>query len=214
MQLERQVRALASMFDGVQLVVAPELHLMALPPLLERTRGRPRSEQCLSPGRSPNGSARSPARRASGSSRAASTSRPDEGVVQHRARLLAGGRARHELPQVLSLAAVRDDAARARGGRLRDRRHRPRRARDLPRRRVPGGLPPAGVGRRRGDRPGEPDRRRATARPRSSSRARTRIVNQVSVVNVNAAAPVGNGRSVVVDPEGTVLYEAGAARRS
>ena len=31
---ERQVRALGSMLDGVQLVVAPELHLMALPPLL------------------------------------------------------------------------------------------------------------------------------------------------------------------------------------
>jgi formamidase len=36
-------------------------------------------------------------------------------------------------------------------------------------------------------------------------------VNQVYLVNVNAAAPVGNGRSVVVDPEGTVLYEAGAS---
>ena len=34
-------------------------------------------------------------------------------------------------------------------------------------------------------------------------------VNQLFLVNVNAAAPVGNGRSVVVDPEGTVLYEAG-----
>jgi formamidase len=36
-------------------------------------------------------------------------------------------------------------------------------------------------------------------------------VNQVFLVNVNAAAPVGNGRSVVVDPEGTVLYEAGGS---
>ena len=36
-------------------------------------------------------------------------------------------------------------------------------------------------------------------------------MNQVYLVNVNAAAPVGNGRSVVVDPEGTVLYEAGAS---
>jgi formamidase len=32
---------------------------------------------------------------------------------------------------------------------------------------------------------------------------------QVTVVNVNAAAPVGNGRSLVVDPEGAVRYEAG-----
>jgi formamidase len=35
------------------------------------------------------------------------------------------------------------------------------------------------------------------------------IVNQVHVVNVNAAAPAGNGRSVVLDPEGAVRYEAG-----
>jgi formamidase len=37
------------------------------------------------------------------------------------------------------------------------------------------------------------------------------IVNQVYLVNVNAAAPVGNGRSVIVNPEGIVSYEAGAA---
>lgn len=34
--------------------------------------------------------------------------------------------------------------------------------------------------------------------------------NQVHVVNVNAASPVGGGRSLVVDPEGTVRYEAGS----
>src|ERR1700758_5724936 len=34
-QFERHVRALRSTFDGLQLVLAPELHLMALPPLLE-----------------------------------------------------------------------------------------------------------------------------------------------------------------------------------
>lgn len=31
------------------------------------------------------------------------------------------------------------------------------------------------------------------------------------LVNVNVAAPVGNGRSVIVNPEGIVSYEAGAA---
>ena len=36
-------------------------------------------------------------------------------------------------------------------------------------------------------------------------------VNQVALVNVNAAAPVGNGRSLVVDAEGIVRYEAGPA---
>ena len=34
-QFERNVRALRSTFDGLQLVLAPELHLMALPPLLD-----------------------------------------------------------------------------------------------------------------------------------------------------------------------------------
>src|SRR5689334_18721171 len=34
-QLERNVQALRATFDGLQLVVAPGLHLMALPPLLE-----------------------------------------------------------------------------------------------------------------------------------------------------------------------------------
>src|SRR5258708_32859517 len=34
-QFERSVRALRETFDGLQLVVAPELHLMALSPLLE-----------------------------------------------------------------------------------------------------------------------------------------------------------------------------------
>src|SRR5690348_697398 len=34
-QFERNVRALRETFDGLELVVAPELHLMALPPLLE-----------------------------------------------------------------------------------------------------------------------------------------------------------------------------------
>ncbi len=36
------------------------------------------------------------------------------------------------------------------------------------------------------------------------------LVNQVALFNVNAAAPVGNGRSVFVDAEGIVRYEAGA----
>jgi formamidase len=36
------------------------------------------------------------------------------------------------------------------------------------------------------------------------------IANQAHVFSLNAASPVGNGRSVVVDPEGTVRYEAGS----
>ncbi|GAA2907946.1 hypothetical protein GCM10010517_74380 [Streptosporangium fragile] len=37
------------------------------------------------------------------------------------------------------------------------------------------------------------------------------IMNQVHVVSVNAAGPVGTGRSLVVDPEGRVRVEAGEA---
>jgi formamidase len=36
------------------------------------------------------------------------------------------------------------------------------------------------------------------------------IVNQVHVVTVNAPSPVGNGRSAIFDPEGGVRYEAGS----
>jgi formamidase len=35
------------------------------------------------------------------------------------------------------------------------------------------------------------------------------IANQLHVVSLNASSPVGNGRSVVVDPEGGVRYQAG-----
>jgi formamidase len=38
----------------------------------------------------------------------------------------------------------------------------------------------------------------------------TAIVNQMAVVNVNAASPAGGGRSVLIDAEGIVRYEAGA----
>ena len=36
------------------------------------------------------------------------------------------------------------------------------------------------------------------------------IVNQLYVINVNAAAPAGLGRSLIVDPEGSVRVEAGS----
>jgi formamidase len=38
----------------------------------------------------------------------------------------------------------------------------------------------------------------------------TAIVNQMAVVNLNAASPAGGGRSIIVDGEGVVRYEAGA----
>ncbi len=36
------------------------------------------------------------------------------------------------------------------------------------------------------------------------------IVNQIHVLSINAPAPTWVGRSVVVDPEGNVRYQAGA----
>ena len=36
------------------------------------------------------------------------------------------------------------------------------------------------------------------------------IVNQIHVLSINAPAPTGLGRSVIVDPEGNVRYQAGA----
>jgi formamidase len=36
------------------------------------------------------------------------------------------------------------------------------------------------------------------------------IVNQIHVLSINAPAPTGVGRSVVIDPEGNVRYQAGA----
>jgi formamidase len=38
----------------------------------------------------------------------------------------------------------------------------------------------------------------------------TAIQNQLAVVSVNAASPAGGGRSIIVDAEGVVRYEAGA----
>ena len=112
---------------------------------------------------------------------------------------------------MLPVAAVRDDAARHEHRLLRHRRRRPLRARDLPRRRVPRGVPVARVAGRRGDLPGDADRH-VRPRRRDGRRARERHVNQVAVVNVNAAAPVGNGRASSIDPEGAVRYEAGRRR--
>ena len=49
-EFERRVRSLATMLDGVQLVVAPELHLMALPPMLDAMNGTPLERAVEIPG--------------------------------------------------------------------------------------------------------------------------------------------------------------------
>src|ERR1700686_2329399 len=49
-QLEQRVRSARSLFDGVQLVLAPELHLMALPGLLDESDGAMQERAVAIPG--------------------------------------------------------------------------------------------------------------------------------------------------------------------
>jgi formamidase len=205
--LERQVRALASMLDGVQLVVAPELHLMALPPLLE-DEGPPEERAVPVPGplterlgalaretglwlipgsvyeQADEGVYNtalvfSPAGELVTSYRKCFPWQPYETVLQ--GRQVVG----FEIEGIgrLGLAICHDGVFPEVFRQL---------AWDGAEAIVQVSLTPTS------DRAVEIVVARANA-----------YVNQLFVVNVNAAAPVGNGRSVVVDPEGTVLYEAG-----
>ena len=207
--LERQVRALASMLDGVQLVVAPELHLMALPPLLE-DEGPPEERAVPVPGPLTEGLGAlaratglwlipgsvyeqadegiyntalvfSPAGELITSYRKCFPWQPYETVLPGRE--VVG----FEIDGIgrLGLAICHDGVFPEVFRQL---------AWDGAEAIVQVSLTPTS------DRAVEIVVARANA-----------YVNQVFLVNVNAAAPVGNGRSVVVDPEGTVLYEAGAS---
>ena len=206
-QLERQVRALTSMLDGVQLVVAPELHLMALPPLLE-DEGPPEERAVPVPGPLTErlgalaretglwlipGSVYehadegiyntalvfSPAGELVTSYRKCFPWQPYETVLPGRE--VVG----FEIEEIgrLGLAICHDGVFPEVFRQL---------AWDGAEAIVQVSLTPTS------DRAVEIVVARANA-----------YVNQLFLVNVNAAAPVGNGRSVVVDPEGTVLYEAG-----
>ena len=207
--LERQVRAIASMLDGVQLVVAPELYLMALPPLLE-DEGPPEERAVPVPGplterlgalardtglwlvpgsvyeQADEGIYNtalvfSPAGELVTSYRKCFPWQPYETVLPGRA--VVG----FEIEGIgrLGLAICHDGVFPEVFRQL---------AWDGAEAILQVSLTPTS------DRAVEIVVARANA-----------YVNQVYLVNVNAAAPVGNGRSVVVDPEGTVLYEAGAS---
>jgi predicted amidohydrolase len=204
--LERQVRALASMLDGVQLVVAPELHLMALPPLLE-DEGAPEARAVPVPGPLTErlaalaretglwlipGSVYEQADE--GIYNTALVFSPGELVTSYRKcfpwqpyETVLPGRevVGFEIEGIgrLGLAICHDGVFPEVFRQL---------AWDGAEAIVQVSLTPTS------DRAVEIVVARANA-----------YVNQVFLVNVNAAAPVGNGRSVVVDPEGTVLYEAG-----
>jgi formamidase len=207
-QLDRNVRALHSTFDGLQLVVAPELHLMALPPLLEEDGVEPGDLAVDVPGEL--------------------TEQLAELAHDTGLWLIPGSVYERVGDAVANTALVLSPA-----GELvaRYRKCFPWQPYETTQ---PGTQTVCfeidGVGRfgiaicHDGAFPeifrslawqgaeaifqvtltGTSDRDAETVIARANA-----IVNQVAVVNVNAAAPVGNGRSLVIDPEGAVRYEAG-----
>jgi predicted amidohydrolase len=206
---ERQVQSLASMLDGVQLAVAPELHLMALPPLLE-DEGRPEDRAVPIPG--------------------PLTERLGDLARETGLWLLPGSVYEQADEGVYNTALVFSPAGELVTSYRKCFPWQPYET-TLPGREVVG-FEIEGVGRvglaichdgvfpevfRQLTWDGAEAIVQVSLTP-TSDRATEIVVaranayvNQVFLVNVNAAAPVGNGRSVVVDPEGTVLYEAGGS---
>jgi formamidase len=207
---ERNVRALRSTFDGVQLVVAPELHLMGLPPLLEEDGVSPRALAVDVPGEL-TGRLGALARETGLWVIPGSVyERVDDGVANTALVLSPDGQLvasyrkcfpwqPYETTQPgtstvcfdiegigrFGLAICHDGAF-------------PEVFRSLAWQGAEAVFQVTLTGT--SDRDAETVIARANA-----------IVNQVAVVNVNAAAPVGNGRSLIVDAEGAVRYEAGVA---
>jgi formamidase len=207
-QFERNVRALRSTFDGLQLVVAPELHLMALPPLLEEDGASPGDLAVDVPGELTDQlgalARESDLWLVTGSiyERLGDAVANTAVVLSPAGELVASYRKcfpwqPYETTQPgtqtvcfdidgigrLGLAICHDGAF-------------PEIFRSLAWQGAEAILQVTLTGT--ADRDAETVIARANA-----------IVNQVAVVNVNAAAPVGNGRTLVIDPEGAVRYEAG-----
>ena len=207
-QLERNVRTLRSTFEGLELVVAPELHLMALPPLLEED-GVPPVELAVDvPGplmQQLGALARETRlwlipgsvyeRTADGVANTAIVLSPDGELVASYRKCFPWQPYETTQPGTrtvcfdiegvgrFGLAICHDGAF-------------PEIFRSL-----------AWEGAEaifQVTLTGTSDRDAETVVARANA-----IVNQVAVVNINAAAPVGNGRSLVIDPEGAVRYEAG-----
>ena len=207
-QFERNVRSLRATFDGLQLVLAPELHLMALPPLLEEDGVSPHDLAVEVPGEL--------------SERLGALARETElwlvpGSIYERVEEAVANTALVLSPTGELVASYRkcfpwqpyettqpgtssvcfdvEDVGRFGLAICHD-----------------GAFPEifrslAWQGAEaifQVTLTGTSDRDAETVIARANA-----IVNQVAVVNVNAAAPVGNGRSLVIDPEGAVRYEAG-----
>ena len=207
-RLERSVRALRETFDGLQLVVAPELHLMALPPLLEEDGVAPADLAVDVPGEL--------------------TERLGALARETELWLIPGSVYEHVGDAVANTAVVLSPAGELIASYRKCFPWQPYETAMPGRRLVAFDVPGAGrIGLaicHDGTFPEVPrqlawDGAELIIQPALTSTAdrdaetvvarANAIVNQVAVVNVNAAAPVGNGRSLVIDPEGAVRYEAG-----
>jgi formamidase len=207
-QLESNIRALCSTFEGLELVVAPELHLMALPPLLEEDGASPAEIAVEVPGEL--------------------TERLGALARETGLWLIPGSVYERTGDAVANTAIVLSPAGELVASYRKCFPWQPYETTQPGTKTVCFNID--GVGRfglaicHDGAFPevfrslawqgaeaifqvtltGTSDRDAETVIARANA-----IVNQVAVVNVNAAAPVGNGRSLVVDPEGAVRYEAG-----
>jgi formamidase len=207
-QFERNVGALRSTFDGLELVLAPELHLMAVPPLLEEDAASPHEHAVDVPGEL--------------------TERLGVLARETRLWLIPGSVYERAGEAVANTAIVLSPDGELVASYRKCFPWQPYETTQPGTRTVCFDID--GVGRfglaicHDGAFPevfrslawqgaeaifqvtltGTSDRDAETVVARANA-----IVNQVAVVNVNAAAPVGNGRSLVLDPEGAVRYEAG-----
>jgi len=207
-QLERNVRALRSTFDGLQLVVAPELHLMALPPLLEEDEASLQDIAIDIPGELTErlgalaretglwlvpGSVYE--RAGDAVANTAVVLSPNGELVASYRKCFPWQPYETTQPGTQTVCFDIDSVGRFGLAICHD-----------------GAFPEifrslAWQGAEaifQVTLTGTSDRDAETVIARANA-----IVNQVAVVNVNAAAPVGNGRSLVIDPEGAVRYEAG-----
>jgi formamidase len=208
-QLERNVRAVRATFDGLQLVLAPELHLMALPPLLEEEEGTAPQDLAIEvPGELTERLGRLARetelwlvpgsvyeRVGDAVANTALVLSPSGDLVASYRKCFPWQPYETTQPGTSTVCFEIDGIGRFGIAICHD-----------------GAFPEifrslAWQGAEaifQVTLTGTSDREAETVIARANA-----IVNQVAVVNVNAAAPVGNGRSLVIDPEGAVRYEAG-----